>query len=877
MMRRISRGLALVLGLAMLLSLGPRTTTAQDERVIQLVVPPQAVELFSDEFLAPFYTQNPGVRVIVEDFNPDIPNAADDLEGHFEGTGEYVQQGDVLLVSNDSLSYEATRAGYWLDLSPLANADPNLNVNDFIFSVWQSFQWDLGVWAVPFSAEPVLFYYNPALFDAAGLNYPDAGWTLADIDAAVRALADPASDPNFELPLVTGDLGRASLMRGSAGVFSLYDPNALPSAPLISGNPALAEAVQTFASLEQDGYFAGAIPQEFNEAAMRTAGSLGLADLPNTTDADLQVAPYPGGQNPILVNGFGVSAGTAFPQESYELTKWLSTQAEIVNRFFAPIPARYSLQGADDTAGAGLISLDLSPEDEALALSAVEGGISVSDQRFYSYLANAVDLVANEGFDGAQALQDVEREAVEALNTADAQAADTVVIVDPPPAQQSVEAGQIVLDIGVLTPFDERPASDRWAEVIDAFVANDPNVGAVEEYFSFEGVDGYYENSDCILFPQNLTPQLNLQQMRNVDPFIDADPNFVRDDVLRGVLGQLQREGLTWAVPISIRPEVMRYDVQQFQQQGVPAPQFGWTVDAFNDAVQRLRPTEQDPAPFAPFGGGESYIILITAYGGTPIDFSTDPPFVSFNDPATVDATRQVLDLANNGFIEYDRLSINIAGTTYDLEERDPALFNQLFNSLTFGDPESPANVDEYAVVTYPQGNQSSAALYSIEALYITAVSENPDACYRFAQHLSNHPELFEGMPARRSLLNTPAVVAASGQPAADFYSTYDAFLSDPNTLIVPGLGLNIGGDALVLYWLFRAYDNYVLADADLQAELDEAQQFATAYLDCTAGLGTYDPALYDGILDYIREVAACAVQIDPSTEPLFGFILGND
>ncbi len=871
MKRRITS--ALLALLALTLWGGP--TAAQDERVLQLVVPPQAVELFTPDYLAGFERQYPGVRVVVEDFTPDIPPATDDLDAHFERVGEYVQQGDVLFVDNTALSYEATRAGYWLDMAPLANADPNLGVNDFIFSVWQSYQWDLGVWAVPFAADPLLFYYNPAAFDAAGLNYPDAGWTLADIDAATRALVDPLADPDFRQPLLVGQQGRAALLRAQAGVFSLYDPNALPASPLISGNPALADALETYAALQQDGYFAGQGPAGFNDTAMRVSGSIGLADLPNATGDELQVAPFPGGQNPIIVNGFGISAGTAYPQEAYELVKWLSGQPEVVNRFFAPVPARYSLQGADDSTGAGLISLELSPEEEALVLNAVETGIPVSEQRFNNYLDEGITLVAEDGFDGAQALQEVELQAVQALNSADAR--EPLVIVDPPPAPQSVEAGQIVLDIGVLTPFDERPASDRWAEVIDAFVTADPQVGAVADYFSFQGVDGYYENSDCILFPQNLTPQLNLQQMRNVDPFIDADPTFFRDDVLRGVLGQLSRESLTWAVPVSIRPEVMRYDVRQFQQQGVPEPGLGWTVDAFNDALSRLRPTGEEAAPFAPFGGGESYIILITAYGGTPIDFSTDPPLVSFNDPATVDATRQVLDLARDGFIEYDRLSINIAGTSYDLEERDPALFNQLFNSLTFGDPESPANADEYAVTTYPQGNQSSAALYSIEALYITAVSENPDACYRFAQHLSNHPELFEGMPARRSLLNTPAVVAASGQPAVDFYTQYDAFLSSPSTLIVPGLGLNIGGDALVLYWLFRAYDNYVLREADLQAELDEAQQFSTAYLDCTAGLGTYDPALYDDILDYIREVAACAVQIDPSTEPLFGFLLGGD
>jgi hypothetical protein len=66
-----------------------------------------------------------------------------------------------------------------------------------------------------------------------------------------------------------------------------------------------------------------------------------------------------------------------------------------------------------------------------------------------------------------------------------------------------------------------------------------------------------------------------------------------------------------------------------------------------------------------------------------------------------------------------------------------------------------------------------------------------------------------------------------------------------------------------MLYWLFRAADRYVLEDADLAAELAEAELLTTAFLECAAGIEENRESL--GNQRYYEELNACALSVDPT------------
>jgi len=67
------------------------------------------------------------------------------------------------------------------------------NPGAFAPSLLETYQADGVQYAIPTSFSNVVLFYNKDLFDAAGLEYPDADWTWADEKAAAEALTDTAA------------------------------------------------------------------------------------------------------------------------------------------------------------------------------------------------------------------------------------------------------------------------------------------------------------------------------------------------------------------------------------------------------------------------------------------------------------------------------------------------------------------------------------------------------------------------------------------------------------------------------------------------------------------------------------------------------------
>jgi len=194
--------------------------------------------------------------------------------------------------------------------------------------------------------------------------------------------------------------------------------------------------------------------------------------------------------------------------------------------------------------------------------------------------------------------------------------------------------------------------------------------------------------------------------------------------------------------------------------------------------------------------------------------------------------------------------------TTQDLGLPRPQVLN--------GNANAPA---PNKLVAYPTGTQYNALSYDITTAYISAKAQNPDACYRWISLVAQHPELFSAMPARRSLLNNPNLAATQGVDRVNAFKQIDALLSDPKTIAFPSLFQ--GGAAptgrILEHWLYTAFDNYVLHNADLNTELKNAQDFALAFQQCIASIPPYDPTSAQTAVQYQQQFLDCAVKVDPS------------
>lgn len=885
---RTARYMVFAITVTMLLS-GMMMAAQSSNIVLTVAIPEWMNDVFDEELFDSFEAENPGVVVEVEASGDEsfFGNAAYAPEEFFEEALAFASSADVLTVSSWNMSVEATRAGYFLDLAPLVSGDPSLNESDFFPAIWESVQWDNGIWMLPVSADIELLIYDQKAFDEAGLAYPNASWTMDDLANAARALTQRNAEGEVTLPGMMiynpGTLFASLLGHGFA------DTSVIPNTPQLA-TPELEELLTAWLELEEE--IGGTEFQGDMEAVpLRLEGSWRLwqpsFDISDTEDPNAPVwagSLLPGGGAGLSIQGFAVSGGTAYREQAYALAKFITSSPEVVVRFFGSTPARQSLVGVEteDTA----FFPDIPDDVQALVDEAVANAVPLADLRFAEYVNIALNKMRDteNPVDALTALQEAENEALDHLATAEEQRTTTTVFVATPVPTPVLSAGEFSLDFAFTSFISPMPNREVLETVIDEFVASDPQVGQIVLETGFQ--PNYAESYDCYYLPYNAVPGADLTTILNLDPFLSTDPTFDANDVVGNTMTQVQRDNLTWAYPIIVQPAILWYHTEKFSESGAIEPSSGWTIDQFNDALEMLHVDPDDPAPFLPQGfGSTDLLLLMAAYGGLPLDYSTNPPTLNYTDSVNLEAVRQVLDLAKAGYIEYRELSDfsgGFGGGSADVPILTDYLsamnwrLQNMTNAELRGDSET---VDPYRLTTYPTGSQYTPVSYDIGTAYISANAENPEACYRWIATLAQHPEVFNAMPARRSLIDATNVTMSQGQNLVDIYRQIDGLMQQPNAVIFPsqfgGSGDNTPNSFIVQFWLNRAFDRYVLEDADLETELTEAQANAQAYLECAAAIPAFDPAEFDNQaaqVEYYQQFGECATAIDPSMEPLFSF-----
>lgn len=866
-----------------LLSVFVLPLSAQSETIITLSLPEWREDIFENtDILSRFQAEHPGVKVVLAPSadNAFFTPAAYDLDAHLEGVTDYASSADVLYVSSDNLSIEATRAGLFLDLAPLAAGDPQLNEQDFFSSAYESFQWDRGLWGLPVSMDVQIIVYDPAAFDAVGLAYPDEGWTLDDYANADRLLSEYDEDGELIRPGFPVFGSGTVLIRSLLG-HGFYDPATVPQQPKFT-DPDLETLLASWADYQQEGLLGGAPLSggiDFNNIPLQLSSPFLLAStfMPRNSGARAGVL-LPGGTASLRVEGFGVSGGTQQPELAYELVKFLSNDASITNAFFAVSPARRSLVGAEADSDETVFRPEFSDDVQQIIDEALENAIPTSEMRYANYVDRIVSLVAQDNQDLNSVLSTMEAEAVENLQIAAERRSTTVVAVATPAPTPVLSAGEVALNFGITSFTSSLPNRDRWDQVIDEFTRADPEVRQITLDSDFTtSLSQIAEQNDCFYLPFNQTDTTELDAILSLDPFMDADPNFDAADIIGNVMAQVETNNQTWAYPLNIQPSVLWYNSDSFASAGIAAPEDGWSADAFTDALQSLKVAPDDPVPFQPREFGGNYILMLAAaYGGLPLDYRTQPVTVNYADPATVEALRQVLDLAKAGYIQYQQLAnigggIVMGGGSGGGGGPQIPIYNETLNQFSFqrfqfsGNPENA-----YRLTSYPAGSQYTPVTYAIGTGYISAFTPAPDACYRWLATLAEHPELFSAMPARRSQLNNAELGASLGVDLSNFYRQFESLLQSPNVIEFPSVtgGITSPTDFITQYWLNRAMDRYVLEDADLETELADADVFAKDYQTCTANLPAFDQsASQQDQLRYARQIFDCAGSVDPSME----------
>lgn len=805
-----------------------------------------------------FEADNPGIaiNIIYADISESVfPSPSATLEEHLAAVDQYTISADILIAGTGTrqaeVSPQATQSGYFLDLSPLVRADPTFYSDEFYPAVWQAVNWDNGIWLLPVAGQLELIVYNPSAFDNAGISYPSSSWSIDEYIHAIEAITprDPSGQAKY--PGFIGFNGGDLALWYSLLNHGLVDSTQRLSAPLFNQEDVIAFAEQ-WTRLYESGaaYNPAYLYSEFNspESIPLTVDRVQTASY----NDHVALAMLPGDKGSISITGLAISSRTSYPESAYNLVKFLSADQRFVDAVKLldgmSISARSVYPEIDIVDSSPyLIENNFSSEQENYISSALIHSISPNDTRYMTGFQEALYKATNENIPVEIALQEMQyRLELDQENIGIAISGN----IPTPFPDQTLAPNKIELSFRVFT-FNQSFDEVIWLNFIQTFIANDPQIAQVNlEFRTSFSLEETTETSDCFYLPYNAVPQLNLGMLLPLDPLITTDINTDVSSWGSGIQAQLQREQSIWAYPLDMQPEVIWYDPSVLSNENILSYKNNWSIDSFENILENVQTANN-----ASFGSprlGTSLLMLIAAYDGLPINYQTTPVTIDF--VGNVHSIRQVLDLAKMNLIAYSPLVSSGIGN----------FGNQPFVVDTFSINSLGFRTASDLPLLFPHGNRFTPISYDLGSAYISRFSSSPEGCYRFISQLSQHPELLMGIPVRQQGHLSEQIGLEVN--LIEFYNEFQRRLQESNIVVFP-LNANNGSvsDFVLQYWLFRAFDRYILHNADLENELNQAEILTREYLLCNSSI----PVIY-AQREYNRLVIECAIRVDPETESFF-------
>jgi multiple sugar transport system substrate-binding protein len=794
-----------------------------------------------------------------------------------------VSQADVVNMQADR---ETVQQGLVRDLTPLVQADPNFQRDDFYPGTLESGQWGGGTWSLPTRVMFDLIYYDKDAFDEAGVSYPEPGWSWDDFLATATALTVREAGQVTRWGFVQPSPRYLPFIEGRVG--PLIDQTTDPPIPRFD-RPEVAEAVRWYVDLylkeevapffeEEEGALAseGQMLVESGQAVMWHEWSALWAY--RNEQGNRGVVPYPvdapdsGTTLMVWADGLSMSAGTAHPDAAWRWMDFvtrqdLSRQGPLV-RF---LPPRYSVAE----------SIGFWDEmDEELA-DALRYAID------HSYIAQTTTGYG-AFFDALEAALAGEKSVEEALSEAQTQAE-----ADIQEAQAEQAEATPVPAVVVAAPGDEAPAGEgvvtiafnpalgaldmqAYRDAAQQFHEAHPDIQVTLEMPDLTGasldMQSIAESADCFQWTPDIQNLENQALILNLKPLMDADPSFSADDFYPSVLDRFTWQGQPWGLPAGLQPYVIEYNKDLFDAAGVDEPALDWTTDDFVELAAALTRGEGEDKQygFVPYYFEvNDLLLLIEPRGARLIDQEADPPAFTLNDPVTVEALRWYAALATEYEIKPIFLAdiADIANANTFVIERE-ALINggraamwSYLGPLAAGGDRDELNT---GVAPLPAGSGDDSVAGVAIGHFISAHTEARQACWQWIVFLTEQPGLAPGLPARRSVAESDAYRQQVGAERAAVYLASVAGAERSSVFdILTGQGWLSGG----MYWLGRAYSQVVAGEASVEEALNAAQRMSDDYRACVV--------VKDAISDP-DEWQACMQEVDPSL-PAFLFNQGED
>ncbi len=242
--------------------------------------------------------------------------------------------------------------GQLLDLTPYIEKDPEANLADANQTMLKYMTLDGKIYGIGYDINGWAIFYNPALFDEAGVPYPADGWTMDDLAATAKTISEKLSkdgrkvwgfsglNPDWQMEAWYRAYG--TTMIGEDGKYA-------------ANNDKGVAALKYFADLIKDG--AMPIPDQKDAGAQSNSlfisGNLAMTlgvghavTIFGDAGLDFKIARLPvgpGGQAGVGLGGsYVIDAKTKHPDEAYRFLRYITSGPIMAKVTTTGLPARNS-------------------------------------------------------------------------------------------------------------------------------------------------------------------------------------------------------------------------------------------------------------------------------------------------------------------------------------------------------------------------------------------------------------------------------------------------------------------------------------------------------------------------------------------------------
>jgi multiple sugar transport system substrate-binding protein len=788
----------------------------------------------------------------------------------------------LMATSGDtSITWIAGSVGneqYFLDLLPLMEGDPTFDPGDFWDGALEACQDMEGrSLGIPTTLQVTGIFYNDEAFAEAGVPAPRPGWTWDDFREVVVAMTKVEegrtrygyAEQNYNMiltPLIEaeliasdGEINAEQMQAEFQWYLDLVKEGAIFPPPYAETEEGWNEIWQKwnelFTSPQRPAMWVGQLADQLPGAEWVNDESDPFANSAINIDG---FAPFPvSADDPNQNTSFAytqclsISKGTRYPRAAWTWLNFLSQQWSGKGKIYAwdllQIPARRSTIEANNY-------FDLLPEK---AIPALEFALNHAwfAPGFYSMESGAVAGALYKTAAGFSDFTTALAEYQASITPTPEPTPDTEpVVVNTPLPTVSPDATLVkyfsnawgeeleTLNALVLQYSEDHPdIAIRISTQIDT--PGDWYLAVTDQFDCFS----WYNMDWTTQSPDNLLP---------LDSLIDAEGTEFKKDFNPNLFKSFTFEGTLYGLPIASDFMMMGYNKTLLEKKGLKIPNNDWSFEDFATMLEQVGGGEGSERTYG-YQLDEWDESLFLGKGVRWADLTADPAVPMLNSPDMVTFLTWLIQLKESGgvfvqtqdnYMEFDEAMRAGRIAFYRSNASSP-------QGYYFYNEKPPF---EMGVAPFPQFNDPTGMFFqgSTRAHMISRNSQNVQACWDWITFLSEQPVLLQGVPARASVLDSPAWEASVGVENA-------AAMRAAMNNLQPQL---TSYEYNPIHWPLQSWRSEAvrkaLAGEDINEVLNGAQQKAEVYLECMVGV---DPDQFKE--DYAKldeKIRACGMQADP-------------